>query len=99
MTTTPSRTKHAAQPFVFSHQGDNPVDILLVGCVHGTGEPVLQKESGATFILANDFLKGRPWHTELSAEEKVKIAAALDHLRELGTRDLELQRQRRNEGN
>ena len=92
-------TKHTAQPFVLSHQGDNPVDILLVGCVYGTGEPVLQKESGATFILANDFLKGRPWHTELSAEEKVKIAAALDHLRELGARDLELQRQRRNEGN
>jgi hypothetical protein len=59
---------------------------------------VLQKEHGATFLLANDFLKGRPWHTELSAADKGKIAAALDHLRELGAWDLEFQR-RRNEGN
>ena len=50
---------------------------------------LLQKESGANFILANDFLKGRPWHTEPSDAEKAKIAAALDHLRELGEVDLE----------
>ena len=81
--------KLADQPLVFSHQGNNPVDIMLVGCVYGTGEPVLQKESGANFILANDFLKGRPWHVDLSDAEKAKIAEALDHLRELGEVDLE----------
>ena len=88
-------TKHAAAPLVFSHQGANPVDIMLVGCYYGTGAPVLQKkEGGANFILANDFLNGRPWHTELSDEEKVKIAGALDHLRELGEVDLEFRRRK-----
>ncbi|MHB9134186.1 MAG: glycosyl hydrolase family 28-related protein [Armatimonadota bacterium] len=75
-------------PFVFSHQGDNPLDIMLVGCLYGTGEPVLHKEKGATFILANDILNGRPWHTTLTDVEKAKIAAGLDHLRELGEFDL-----------
>ena len=51
-------TKNAAQPFVFSHQGDNPVDIMLVGCVYGTGEPVLQKESGRHFHPRQRFLEG-----------------------------------------
>ena len=86
--------KLADQPLVFSHQGDNPVDIMLVGCVYRTGKPVLQKESGANFILANDFLGGRPWHTELSEEEKGKIARALGHLRELGEMDMEFKRPR-----
>lgn len=76
-------------PFVFSHQGENPIDIMLVGCVYRTGEPVLQKGSGATFILANDLLSGRPWHTDLSEEQKGRIAAALDHLRQLGEVDME----------
>ena len=86
--------KLADQPLVFSHQGANPVDIMLVGCTYGTGKPVLEKQSGATFILANDFLGGRPWHTEPSDEEKAKIARALDHLRELGEMDIDFQKPR-----
>jgi len=75
-------------PFVFSHQGTNPIDIMLVGCSYGTGEPVLRKEAGATFIQANDLLGGKAWHTAATDEEKAKISAALDHLRELGEIDL-----------
>jgi hypothetical protein len=83
--------KQESRPFVFSHQGENPIDIMLVGCAYLTGEPVLQKESGANFILANDTVSGRrgPWHTDLSDDAKAKIAAALDHLRELGQLDAE----------
>ena len=75
-------------PFVFSHQGTNPIDIMLVGCSYGTGEPVLNKEAGATFILANDLLNGKVWHPGATEEEKRKISAALDDLRELGAVDL-----------
>ena len=76
-------------PFVFSHQGSNPIDIMLVGCTY-TFEPVLKKEAGATFILANDMSTGHPgpWHAEVSAEEQGKIAAALDQLRLLGIMDM-----------
>jgi hypothetical protein len=84
--------KLADQPLVLSHQGDNQVDIMLVGCNYPTGAPVLKKESGATFILANDFLNGRAWHDWLSDEEKLKIAGALDELRRLGEADLEFKR-------
>jgi hypothetical protein len=81
--------KLADQPLLFSHQGANPVNILLVGCDYLTGAPSLQKESGATYILANDFLNGRPWHTKLSDDEKLKISESLDELRRLGEADME----------
>ena len=71
--------KQESRPFVFSHEGENPIDIMLVGCTYLTGEPVLRKEKGANFILANDVVNGRRgayWHTELSDEAKTKIAAA-----------------------
>jgi len=79
------------KPLVFSHKGANPVDIMLVGCEHRYGEPILQKESGANFILAHDTVKGRrgPWHTELPKEAGPRLAAAFDHLRELGEMDYE----------
>ncbi len=72
-------------PFVFSHTGANPIDIMLVGCTYETGKPVLNKEAGANFILANDTLGSMT----LSDDEKQRIAAALDHLRQLGEVDLE----------
>jgi hypothetical protein len=75
-------------PVVLSQQGENPVDLLLMGCTYGTGEPVLQQDKGATVVFANDLLNGRPWHTTLTDDEKAKIGAALDHLRELGAMDL-----------
>ena len=83
--------KQESKPFIFSQQGENPIDIMLVGCTYLTGEPILRKESGGNFILANDVVNDRrgPWHTELSDEAKVKIAGALDHLRELGQVDAE----------
>ncbi|HWE01756.1 MAG TPA: glycosyl hydrolase family 28-related protein [Tepidisphaeraceae bacterium] len=86
--------RQEAKPFVFSQRGENPIDIMLVGCTYVTGEPVLQKEGGGDFILANDVVEGRrgPWHTELSDEAKAKIAAALDQLRELGEVDAEFKR-------
>jgi len=76
-------------PFIFAHQGDNPVDIILSGCVYGTGEPVLQKGTGATYIFANDLLNNRLWHTTLTDEEKAKISAGMDHLRQLGEVDMD----------
>ncbi len=89
--------KVADKPLVFVQEGNNPIDILLVGCNYPTGEPVIKKGSGATFIMANDTVAGRPgpWHTELTDAEKAKIAGALDHLRRLGQMDLEFQLPRR----
>jgi hypothetical protein len=83
--------KQESRPFIFSQQGENPIDIMLVGCTYLTGEPILRKESCGNFILANDVVNDRrgPWHTEVSDEAKGKIAAALDHLRELGQVDRE----------
>ncbi len=72
-------------PFVLSHQGANPIDVMLVGCSYRTGKPVIQKETGATIFLANDNLG----HTEVSGEAKRKISAALDDLRRLGELDME----------
>ncbi|HZK83003.1 MAG TPA: glycosyl hydrolase family 28-related protein, partial [Humisphaera sp.] len=83
--------KQESKPFIFSQQGENHIDIMLVGCTYLTGEPILRKESGGNFILANDVVNDRrgPWHTDLSDEAKAKIAAALDHLRQLGQVDAE----------
>ena len=60
-------------PCVFSQQGANPMDIMLVGCSYNF-EPVLKKEAGGNFILANDTAPGHPspWHAELSAEDRTK---------------------------
>jgi len=72
-------------PFVFSHLGTNPIDIMLVGCSYSTGKPVIKTEAGAKLIMANDNLG----HIEVSDEAKLKISAALDDLRRLGEVDLE----------
>jgi len=72
-------------PFVFSHQGANPIDVMLVGCSYRTGKPVIKTEAGAMVLMANDNLG----HTEVSDEAKGKISAALDDLRRLGELDME----------
>ena len=87
--------KLADQPLVFSHQGDNPVDIMLVGCVYGTGKPVLQKESGSQLHSRQRFpRRSGPGTRSCRKRKKGKIARALGHLRELGEMDMEFKRPR-----
>ncbi|MCY2996266.1 MAG: glycosyl hydrolase family 28-related protein [Planctomycetota bacterium] len=82
---TMSGVKVKKTPFVLSHTGENPVDIMLVGCTYGTGAPVFKTEPAATVIQANDNLG----HATASDKEKETISAALDDLRRLGEVDLD----------
>jgi len=78
------------KPLTFIHTGDNPVNLMLVGCSYQTGTPDIQTGGGATLLMAHDEKDWRRWHTDpLSDGDKLKISGALDHLRLLGAKDLE----------
>jgi hypothetical protein len=78
------------RPIAILHAGDNPVNLMLVGCTYQGGKPDIATGRGATLILANDHAEGQRWHEAHTITEDAKrnIANALDHLRLLGHHDL-----------
>jgi hypothetical protein len=78
---TMAGVKVKSVPMVFSHTGTNPFDIMMVG-----GNTVFKTAPAASVILPKP---GQPWPPALSDAEQLKIAAAMDDLRQLGILHME----------